>query len=263
MTLLALNEVTKSYRQGGAFDRRPPVRVLDHASLIVAEGESVALLGSTGAGKSTLGRIALGLERPDSGTVRFRDVPLLDRHGRMATATRRAIQAVFQDPYGATSSRFPAFDVIAEPLRYAGLSGPGLRARVGELTEAVGLAGADLKRLAHRFSGGQLQRLCIVRALALEPQLLVLDEAVSSLDLTTQARILDLLAGLRRRHGTAFLFITHDLRLVRGFADRVLVMEAGRPVAVEDALAPEPVVPALARLRAAMLPAWPSGMRTA
>ncbi|CAH2604882.1 Ni(2(+)) ABC transporter ATP binding subunit NikE [Rhodovastum atsumiense] len=260
MSLLELRQVDKSYRQGGLFGPREAVRVLDRASLDVGRGECVALLGPSGAGKSTLARIALGLEWPDSGEVRFDGMPLLDDRGRMAAATRRAIQAVFQDPYGATSPRFSAFEVIAEPLRYAGLSGAPLRARVRELAEQVELDPGALSRLAHRFSGGQLQRLCIARALALQPRLLVLDEAVSSLDLTTQARVLALLTGLRRRHGVGFLFITHDLRLLRGFADRVLVMEDGRPVEVDDPFAPEPAIPALARLQAAMLPARP-GLR--
>jgi len=255
MTLLALQDVDKRYHQGGLFDRRAPVHVLRGASLRLDAGERVALLGPSGVGKSTLARIALGLERQDSGTVSFDGVPLLDRNGRMAPEVRRAIQAVFQDPHGATNSRFSAFEVIAEPLRYAGLSGSRLRARVDGLAEAVGLDPRTLSRLAHRFSGGQLQRICIARALAPTPRLVVLDEAVSSLDLTTQAQILDL---LRRQNDVALLFITHDLRLVRGFADRVLVMDAGRAIEVQDPFAVDVSVPALARLRAAILPAIPS-----
>lgn len=259
MSLLELRGVDKSYRQGGPFSRRR-VRVLRGASLAVAAGECVALLGPSGAGKSTLGRLALGLERPDAGEVLFAGAPLAGPRGRMAPAVRRSIQAVFQDPYGATSPRFSAFEVVAEPLRYAGLAGAALEARVRALAAAVELGGADLGRLAHRFSGGQLQRLCIARALALEPRLLVLDEAVSALDVAVQARVLALLTALRRRTGCAFLFITHDLRLLRGFADRVAVMEAGRPVAVADPFAPCAAVPALARLQAALLACEPASL---
>jgi nickel transport system ATP-binding protein len=149
--------------------------------------------------------------------------------------------------------------VVAEPLRYAGVAGPALRTEVAGLVAAVGLGGVDLARLAHRFSGGQLQRLCIARAIALTPRLLVLDEAVSALDLATQARILALLTALRHRTGCAFLFITHDLRLLRGFADRVMVMQDGSPVEVGDPLTPARALPALDRLRAALLPAHPAG----
>jgi nickel transport system ATP-binding protein len=260
MTLLTLDRVSRSYRQGGVFDRRPPLRVLHEASLRIAEGECVALVGPSGSGKSTLARIVLGLERPDSGTVTFAGAPLADRHGRMAPATRRAVQAVFQDPFGATSPRLTAFEVIAEPLRYAGLAPNAMAREVEALAASVALDPGDLGRLCHRYSGGQVQRMCIARALALQPRLVVLDEAVSNLDLATQAIVLDMLAGLRRRFGTAYLFITHDLRLVHGFADRTLVMDEGRPVEVADPFAPDAAtLPAMARLRAAMLPAWPPG----
>lgn len=256
MTLLELRDVSKSYRQGGPFSRQR-VRVLEEASLSVEAGECVALLGPTGAGKSTLGRLALGLERPDAGEVLFDGAPLAGARGPMAAAVRRGIQAVFQDPYGATSPRFSAFEVVAEPLRYAGVAGAELRERVRSLIAAVELGEVDPGRLAHRFSGGQLQRLCIARAMALEPRLLVLDEAVSALDVAIQARVMALLTALRRRTGCAFLFITHDLRLLRGFADRVTVMQDGRPTAVDDPFAPVSDVPVLARLRAAMLPQRP------
>ncbi|WP_027134904.1 ABC transporter ATP-binding protein [Geminicoccus roseus] len=255
MSLLDVREVSRFYRGGGLFSRTPPVRVLDRASLRIEAGECVALLGPSGSGKSTLGRILLGLEAPDGGEVRFDGARL--EEGRIARPARRAIQAVFQDPYAATNPRFSAFEVVAEPLRYAGRT-RDLRRRVEELAASVGLEPATLDRLAHRFSGGQLQRLCIARALALRPRLVLLDEAVSSLDLQTQAHILRLLADLRRRTGLAYLFITHDLRLLRGFAERTYVMEDGRPVEADLALPAAEVPPVLAKLRAAMLPAWPS-----
>lgn len=256
MSLLELDGVAKTYRTGGMFGRSLPVQVLDRASLTIGAGECVALLGPSGSGKSTLGRIVLGLEAPDRGRVLFRGRPLRDARGRIGQEARQAIQAVFQDPVSACNPRFSAFEVIAEPLRYAGRTA-ALRPTVQALAASVGLDPASLDRLAHRFSGGQLQRVCIARALALSPRLLVLDEAVSSLDLTTQAQVLDLLRGLRREAGLAYLFITHDLRLIRGFANRVYVMEEGRPVPVDPAAQGAATPPALARLQAALLPAWP------
>ncbi|RKK02776.1 ATP-binding cassette domain-containing protein [Pseudoroseomonas wenyumeiae] len=260
MSLLEMHGLWKNYRRGGFFRRQPPLSVLRDAGLRIVAGECVALLGASGSGKSTLGRLLLGLETPDAGEVLFEGQPLLDTRGRMRAQTRRSIQAVFQDPHGATSPRFSAFEVVAEPLRYAGLRGAPLRARVEGLAASVGLDPSELGRLAHRFSGGQLQRLCIARALAPSPRLLLLDEAVSSLDLETQAQILNLLSGLRASAGVAFLFITHDLRLVRGFAQRCYVMQDGQPVEVAEPFGQGPVPPALGALRAAILPARPRGV---
>lgn len=258
MSLLRLEGVEKTYRGAGWFTRRPPVAVLRGGELHIDAGECVALVGQTGSGKSTLGRMLLGLERPDAGRVSFDGQPLLDDAGGMDPGLRPQIQAVFQDPHGATSPRFSAFEVVAEPLRYLGFSGAALRLRVEELVVAVGLDPAELGRLAHRFSGGQLQRLCIARALAPAPRLVLLDEAVSSLDMETQAHILRLLARLRRATGVAYLFITHDIRLLRGFADRCYVMQDGRPVEVREPFGTGEVPPALAALRASILPARPS-----
>jgi nickel transport system ATP-binding protein len=263
MSLFQMEGVWKSYRRGGAFGRGAPLPVLRDANLWIGAGECVALVGTTGSGKSTLGRLLLGIEPVDLGTVQFDGQPLRDARGRVAAGTRRQIQAVFQDPHGATSPRFSAFEVVAEPLCYAGLTGGPLRRRVEELVASVGLEEAGLDRLAHRFSGGQLQRLCIARALAHRPRLLLLDEAVSSLDLETQSRILALLDGLRRQTGIAFLFVTHDLRLLRGFASRCHVMQDGQPLEVPDPFGEAPVPPALVALRAAILPARPAFSRPA
>ena len=252
MSLLVLDTIRHAYRSGGPFRRAPPRRVLEGASLRIESGECVALLG-----KSTLGRIALGLERPDAGRVDFAGAPLASRRGRIAPATRRAIQAVFQDPRGATSPRFDCAAVVAEPLHGAGLPRTALRTRVATLLHEVGLDSAIMDRPAHQLSGGQLQRLCIARALAPAPKLIVLDEAVNSLDMVTQSEILALLHDLRDRSGMAYLFITHDLRLLRGFADRTYLLEDGRTAEIADALAPGPIPRMLAELRAAMLPAEP------
>ena len=257
MSLLELRGVSRAYRQGGLFGRRRHVPVLEDAALRIGAGECVALLGPTGSGKSTLGRILLGLEAPDTGEVLYRGAPLRDGRGRMAPETRRAIQAVFQDPHGATSARFSVLDVVAETLWPLRLPAAALRERVAGLLNEVGLEPSMMDRLAHRLSGGQLQRVCIARALAPGPRLIVLDEAVNSLDMETQARILSLLGALRRRSSVAYLFITHDLRLIRGFADRVYVMQDRRPIEVDDPLGDGPVPPVMAALRAAILPARP------
>jgi nickel transport system ATP-binding protein len=260
MNLVELRGVTKSYWRGSRFGRRRRVDVLRGADLAIAQGECVALVGASGSGKSTLGRILIGVEAPDAGEVRYLGEPLL-AGSRLSPVVRRRLQAVFQDPHGATDPRFSAFEVVAEPLRAMGLRGSMLRDRVGALLDAVGLDPVEAPRLAHRFSGGQLQRLCIARALAPKPRLILLDEAVSALDLEIQTRILALLADLRRRTGLAYLFITHDLRLVQGFADRCYVMDGGIAVECGDLAAPMREPPMLACLRAALLPARPAGAR--
>ncbi|MBR0648125.1 ATP-binding cassette domain-containing protein [Roseomonas terrae] len=259
MTLFEMHGVFRSYRQGGVFGRVRRISVLEDAGLRIEAGECVALLGPTGSGKSTLGRLLLGIERPDAGSIWFDGQPLCDSGGRVAPSVRRAVQAVFQDPVGATSPRFTAAEVVAEPLR---LPRAAARDRVAVLMADVGLEPGLMDRPAHRLSGGQLQRLCIARALASAPRLVLLDEAVSSLDVETQTQVLDLLRDLRRRAGVAYLFVTHDLRLVRHFADRCYVMQDRRPVEVADPLGKGPVPPVLAALRAAMLPAVP-GLRRA
>lgn len=250
--------VSHGYRHGALFGRQAFHPVLEDADLRIEAGECVALLGPTGSGKSTLGRILLGIERPQDGTVLFDGRPLLDARGRMGSGTRRAIQAVFQDPVGATSPRFSAGEVVAEGLR---LPRSALRQRVAQLMVDVGLDPAMMDRPAHRLSGGQLQRLCIARALAPGPRLLLLDEAVNSLDVEIQAKILVLLRELRARTGVAYLFVTHDLRLLRRFADRCYVMQDRRPVEVVDPFGATSVPPALAALRDAMLPELPSPPR--
>ena len=256
-TILAADAVGRSY---GGPAARAGKRVLDGVTLSVAEGETVALLGASGSGKSTLARLLLGLERPDQGVVRFRGQPIdgLDGAGRLAF--RRSVQAVFQDPLGAVNPRHTVGRIVAEPLRHlTDLDAAGRAERVAELLRMVGLSPDDAGRLPGRMSGGQVQRVCIARALAPEPALILLDEAVSNLDLVLQIQTLDLLAELRERLGTAFLFITHDLRLVRRFCGRVAVLDGGRLVeerAVTAALDFDH--PAGGRLRDAMPPPRPA-----
>lgn len=257
--LLAAEAVEKRYGGQGVFATGPSKTVLRGVGLSVRDGESVALLGASGSGKSTLARLMLGLERPDGGTVRClgRPIDALDAAGRRTF--RRTVQAVFQDPLGAVNPRHRVGRIIAEPLRHlTGLDARERAARVAELLRLVGLAPEDADRLPGSMSGGQVQRVCIARALAPEPRLILLDEAVSNLDLVLQLQILDLLAGLRDRLGTAFLFITHDVRLVRRFCNRVVVLHDGE--LVEDRPAGPPFAfdhPAAQALLDAMLPAAP------
>lgn len=231
MSLVELVKVGKTYRQGGAWGARRSVRAVDNVSLSIEAGRCLALVGASGSGKSTLGRLVLGLEKPDVGSVLYkgRDFGLL--RGEERRRARRNIQVVFQNSQGAVNSRFTAKSVIGEPLEnFDGLRGSALTDRIAELLIMVGLEPKGMDKHPHQFSGGELQRICLARALAPNPELVVLDEAVSSLDMVNQSRILHLVERIGRETGTAFLFISHDLRAVCAVADAIAVMEAGRVV---------------------------------
>ncbi|MGV2980412.1 nickel import ATP-binding protein NikE [Camelimonas sp. ID_303_24] len=229
MSLIAAHGISRVYRNG--LLGRGGKTALDQVSLDIAPGECVALLGRSGCGKSTLARLLAGLERPDAGEVRFAG-RALSTFGRADwRAFRRAVQLVFQDPVGAVNPRETVSQIIAEPLRHLrGLSGDAATTQIQALLRAVDFPADATDRLPQQLSGGQLQRVCVARALAAEPQLLILDEAVSNLDLHLQIRMLDLFARLKRERGVGYLFITHDLRLAERFCDRVLVMDDGRLV---------------------------------
>ncbi len=231
MNLLELSGVTKTYRQGGVFGGKGRHLVLDRVSLGLRQGECLGLLGRSGSGKSTLGRIALGLEAPDAGEVRFLGRPVLARTLRGSGFARKDLQVVFQNSLGSVNPRLTAGDIVAEPLDNFERPAPAVRrTRVAELLEMVGLYPADAAKYPHQFSGGQLQRVCIARALAPRPKVVVLDEAVSSLDMLVQSKILDLLAELRRETGASYLFISHDVRVVLRLCDRVAVLHQGAMV---------------------------------
>ncbi|MEG6505607.1 ABC transporter ATP-binding protein [Nitratidesulfovibrio sp. 1201_IL3209] len=260
--LLELRGVTRSYRTGGWFAPRRKLQVLRGVDLAVREGGCTGVVGPSGAGKSTLCRIALGLERPDGGEVRFMGRDVRDGFGK----DRRHVQVVFQNSVNAVNPRLTVERIIAEPLEnFTTLNRRQRRARAGELLEQVHLSPALLDRLPHRLSGGQLQRVCIARALAPRPRLILLDEALSSLDMLVQARVLDLLAELRRATGTAYLFVTHDVRLVPLFCDEAAVLTEGRVAPVDMHAAglacarQAPHQAAFDALRAAILPAMPMG----
>lgn len=231
--LLSARDLRTWFPVTGGFWKRTVdhVRAVDGVSLDVFPGEIVALVGESGCGKSTLGYSLLGLVPPTSGTIELAGTPLDIAKPASWKPFRRDFQIVFQDPYTSLNPRLTVFELLAEPLRTHGLvPRAGLRAAAADLLRQVGLPEDALGRFPHAFSGGQRQRLCIARALGLRPKLLVCDEVVSALDVSVQAQIVQLLLDLKREHGLALLFITHDLSLVRAIADRVLVMNAGKIV---------------------------------
>ncbi|MER7770645.1 ABC transporter ATP-binding protein [Kitasatospora sp. NPDC096140] len=215
--------------------RAEPVRAVEGVGLRIAPGETVGLVGESGSGKSTTSRVLAGLQRPTGGRVSYdgRDVTRPDRELRRRLG--REIQLVFQDPYASLNPRRTVAQTLDTPLRlHTPLTAPERRERSAELLEQVGLEAAHLDRYPHEFSGGQRQRIGIARALAPRPRLIIADEPVSALDVSVQAQVLNLLMELRERLGVAFLFVSHDLAVVRHFCDRVAVMHGGRLVESTD-----------------------------
>jgi peptide/nickel transport system ATP-binding protein/oligopeptide transport system ATP-binding protein len=234
-SLLEVEDLTKVFPivRGGAIRRTVgALTAVDGVTLSIGEGETLGLVGESGCGKSTLARCILRLVEPTSGRVSFggRDVLSCDR--RALRRLRHEMQIVFQDPYGSLDPRMTVEQLVAEPLRVHGLAGDrrGRKARVAELLSMVGLSPDHAARHPRAFSGGQRQRIGIARALATEPKLLVLDEPVSALDVSTRAQILALLAELQARLGVSYLLVAHDLSLVRSVSHRVAVMYLGRIV---------------------------------
>ncbi len=232
-SILEVVRVSKTYPRTGAGEQGHAT-VVDDVSFVLRRGETLGLVGESGSGKSTLARMVLGLVPPTGGSVTF-DGVRLDQVSRSAMrAIRRRMQPVFQDPYAALNPRMRIRDVLAEPFRIhqdaAARSPDTLRAATSELLGKVGLDASALERYPHEFSGGQRQRINIARALALRPEVLVLDEPVSALDVSVGAQVVNLLRTLQREFGLTYLFITHSMPLVRYLATDIAVLQQGKLV---------------------------------
>jgi peptide/nickel transport system ATP-binding protein len=239
-------------RKGFPKPRTVTVRAVEDVSFRIHPGEAFGLVGESGCGKSTAARALLRLIEPDGGRVTWRGQDVLAARGADLKALRRRMQIVFQDPYSSLDPRQSIGSALMEPMRVHGIAeGEEARRRAAALLEEVGLPPAALGRFPHEFSGGQRQRIGIARALTVAPELIVADEPVSALDVSVQAQVLLLLQDLRRRRGLAFLFVSHDLSVIRWFCDRVAVMYLGRIVEEGPAarVLAEPLHPYAAVLR--------------
>jgi peptide/nickel transport system ATP-binding protein/oligopeptide transport system ATP-binding protein len=234
--LLAAQGLTKHFAvRAGFFARREVARVraVDDVSFAIGRAETLGLVGESGCGKSTVGRLLLRLIEPSGGTLAFEGADVFALPPRELLALRRAMQIIFQDPYGSLNPRMTVEEIVLEPLYVQGArSGPALRQRARKLLETVGLPGAAIRRYPHEFSGGQRQRIGIARAIAPQPKFIVCDEAVSALDVSVQAQIVNLLQDLQQELKLSYLFIAHDLAVVKHIATRVAVMYLGKLVEV-------------------------------
>jgi peptide/nickel transport system ATP-binding protein len=231
-SLLTVDDLVVEY-PGKGF-RAKPFQALKGVSIDIKPGETLGLVGESGSGKTTLGRAVLGLAPVTGGTITYdgKDISHLHRKERRALSSE--IQVVFQDPYSSLNPSLTIEQILAEPLQARGVAGATAKGRVRDLLDQVGLPADARTRLPREFSGGQRQRIAIARALALDPKLIVCDEPVSALDLSTQARVLDLFIEIQERTGVAYLFITHDLAVVRHISHRVAVMYRGEIVETGD-----------------------------
>ena len=232
MPLLEVKDLVKEFsRKRGLFAPASVVRAVDGVSFAVEQGETFGLVGESGSGKTTTGRCILRLIEPTAGHVRFKGDDVLAFSPSRMRRARRDMQIVFQDPYSSLNPRMRVGAIVEEPLIIHSIgSGTERRARVAELFELVGLDASQLSRFPHEFSGGQRQRIGLARALALNPSFIIADEPVSALDVSVQAQVVNLLMDLQERLKLTYLFIAHDLRLVRHICSRVAVMYLGRIV---------------------------------
>jgi peptide/nickel transport system ATP-binding protein len=231
--LLAVSGLTKRYRRGGK-----TIAAVDDVSFHIEAGETLALAGPSGSGKSTVARLLLRLIEPDAGRIEFEGGDFLSLNGAVLRARRAHMQMVFQDPLAAFNPRASVARVLDEPLRIHGIASRKERPRrIAALLERVGLSADLAGRAIHEISGGQRQRIAIARAIATKPTLIVLDEAVSALDVSVRRQILQLLLDLQREERIAYLFISHDLGVISAIAHRVVILDAGRTAECGDARA--------------------------
>ncbi|MGW6453785.1 ABC transporter ATP-binding protein [Isoptericola sp. NPDC055063] len=232
--LLELRDVTRHYKTGRRFPagHRSVVRAVDGVDLTIGHRESVGVVGESGCGKSTLARIVVGLEQPSEGQVLFEGHDVAELRGVDRREWRRQVQLVFQDPYSSLDPRMTVGELVGEPFEIHDDVVPRnkRRARVQELLELVGLNAGHVDRYPHEFSGGQRQRIGIARGIALSPRLLVCDEPVSALDVSVRAQVINLLLDLQEELGLSYLFIAHDLQIVRHVSNRLLTMYLGKVV---------------------------------
>ncbi len=234
--LLDIQDLYKSFSVKAGLGRTSEARAVDGVTISVAQGEALGLVGESGCGKSTLGRLAIRLLGPSSGRVVFEGNDLAGLNKQDLRALRRKMQIIFQDPFASLNPRMRVEEIVSEPLVIHDLAKKSeLSGRAGALLEKVGLAADALRRYPHEFSGGQRQRIGIARALASGPSFIVADEPVSALDVSVQAQIVNLLQDLRDELKLSFLFIAHDLNVVRHFSDRVAVMYLGKIVELAPA----------------------------
>ena len=230
--LIEIRDLTRTYRRTRTSLRRaaPEVHALRGVSFDVHAGQRFGIVGESGSGKSTLVRLLSALDRPTSGSIRFEGTDIVGRSERSLRFLRRKLQIVFQDPMGSLDPRMKVRDIIAEPMLAQGRDQAARRERVAELLEAVNLPASAAARFPHQFSGGQRQRISIARALSVRPKVLVADEAVSALDVSVRAQILNLIADLVEQYQLTLLFVSHDLSVIRHVCESVAVMNEGRVV---------------------------------
>lgn len=236
-TILQISNLSKNYRLSGNFGRssKDVVHAVENISLDVIEGETLGIVGESGCGKSTLGRMIVRLEQPTSGAIIFEGGDLAKVSNRALRAIRKRLQMIFQDPYASLNPRRQIGKIVEEPLRIHGMKKTERRVIALDLLNKVGLDENSYEKYPHEFSGGQRQRVVIARALALNPRLVVADEPVSALDVSIQAQVLNLFKDIQKELGLTYIFIAHDLGVVRHVSDRIAVMYLGKIVELADA----------------------------
>ncbi|MER2190395.1 MAG: dipeptide/oligopeptide/nickel ABC transporter ATP-binding protein [Solibacillus sp.] len=229
--MISIQGVSKTYTKKQLFKKPQHIHAVRDVTLTIQEGSCFALLGQSGSGKSTLGKMLLGIEKSDAGKIMFHDIDIHRAKGAEKRFLQHALQVVFQDCHSAVNPKMRIRDSIAEPMCvHERLEKAEIEQRVGELLEMVGLQRADMHKYPHQFSGGQLQRITIARALSTKPKLIVLDESINSLDVLVQVSVLKLLKKLQRELKLTYFFITHDLHAVKLIADDIAIMHQGQIV---------------------------------